>query len=265
MFGSYFKRYATSSLLSFRHYTNLTRNRTRYHSLPAVEDEPLTSGFKATDLGHADEMPATHRWRVAMQRFPFRVVKDVLLTLLALYGVVMLVYPTPICNWRAVASEPARNNGQPDTIDDVMICDCGNSIKEAISRGCKYDELATAWLPAHCRDEELTAEFEKAGDNPAGGWIHWRYPNSTGVLSREEVESYADDWDHARFYSTGRWHVVHCLFYWRKQFRAGFTGVIVEPRFNSMEHIHHCERTLMREDHYTIGTVSGVDLHSSHL
>ena len=36
------------------------------------------------------------------------------------------------------------------------------------------------------------------------------------------------------------WHVVHCIFYWRKQIRARHTGVTVEPRYNSEGHTHHC-------------------------
>lgn len=47
-------------------------------------------------------------------------------------------------------------------------CYCGTSSTEAKSMGCKYDSLAAAWLPEHCRDDELTAEFDRSGDGPNG-------------------------------------------------------------------------------------------------
>ena len=52
----------------------------------------------------------------------------------------------------------------------VLSCNCGESVKEAISHGCKYDSLAAAWLPDWCRDDELLAEFEKLGPNADGSW-----------------------------------------------------------------------------------------------
>ena len=42
-------------------------------------------------------------------------------------------------------------------------CDCGKSVAEAVSLGCKFDALSMAWLPEHCRDDELTAEFDTTG------------------------------------------------------------------------------------------------------
>lgn len=42
-------------------------------------------------------------------------------------------------------------------------CDCGGSVVEAVSLGCKFDALSMAWLPEHCRDDELTAEFDTTG------------------------------------------------------------------------------------------------------
>jgi len=49
-------------------------------------------------------------------------------------------------------------------------CNCGETVSEAISRGCKYDSLAAAWLPDWCRDDELLAEFETLGPNADGSW-----------------------------------------------------------------------------------------------
>lgn len=51
-------------------------------------------------------------------------------------------------------------------------CSCGESVAEAISRGCKYDLLASAWLPKQCRDDELSAEFDRSGPGLDGEWTY---------------------------------------------------------------------------------------------
>jgi hypothetical protein len=58
-------------------------------------------------------------------------------------------------------------------------------VADAISRGCKFDFLAMAWLPEHCRDEELTAEFGAAGDGTGGLWLYYKDTNHTAILDAE--------------------------------------------------------------------------------
>ncbi|BCR93431.1 uncharacterized protein AKAW2_10477A [Aspergillus luchuensis] len=119
-------------------------------------------------------------------------------------------------------------------------CHCGNSTTEALTLGCKFDSLAAAWLPPHCRDDELTAEFERAGPNPDGSWTYYADDYHTVPMAIEEVAALADN-QSARVQMTRDWHVVHCLFYWRKMFRVrDLEGVIVEPSFDHEEHIKHC-------------------------
>lgn len=50
---------------------------------------------------------------------------------------------------------------------------CGATIAEAEARGCKYEELEAAWLPDHCRNDELSREFSLLGHKPDGTWDHW--------------------------------------------------------------------------------------------
>ena len=138
-------------------------------------------------------------------------------------------------------------------------CNCGSSTAEALSLGCKYDSLAAAWLPEHCRNDELTAEFETMGPGTNGSWIYWADSNHTQVVSVEEIAAMADDHE-ARFHMSYDWHVVHCIFYWRKQYQSRFNGRIVEPRDDSEEHIMHCLMVIRNE---VWGTVAGVALDTS--
>jgi hypothetical protein len=137
-------------------------------------------------------------------------------------------------------------------------CACGHSTAEAISLGCVYDSLSPAWMQPHCQDAELTAEFETLGDGPNGTWIYYSDRNHTQELSMPEVMAMADDAD-ARFHVTWEWHVVHCYMYWIKQFRAPTTGIVVEARYDSEDHIRHCARVFQNP---VWGTSSGVVLNA---
>lgn len=131
---------------------------------------------------------------------------------------------------------------QRKNIIQIANCDCGESISTAISMGCKYDSLSVAWLPAHCRDDELSREFEQLGPGPNGTWLYW--PGSDRqhkqVLNLSEVAALADDEQNNMVRTSADWHFHHCFFYWRKLHRAGLSGKIVEPDYNHEEHIRHC-------------------------
>jgi hypothetical protein len=118
-------------------------------------------------------------------------------------------------------------------------CACGSSVAEAKTMGCEYDSIAAAWLPPHCMDKELLAEFDKSGDGPGGRWYYWVDENHTQEYSIEEVGLLADK-PGTFFYTTPGWHFGHCKFYWRKQQRAKFTGVTIERRYDNERHVKHC-------------------------
>ena len=137
------------------------------------------------------------------------------------------------------------NEGGDRGREENLRCVCGNSTQEALSLGCKYDSLATAWLPAECRDDELTAEFELAGPNADGSWPYYADHDHTIELDLEQVAMLADQ-PGAMWYSTWEWHVKHCAFYWRKQWRAWQEGRgLLEMENSRFEHIVHCEKTFL--------------------
>ena len=123
-------------------------------------------------------------------------------------------------------------------------CDCGSSIAEAKSRGCVWDALAGAWLPARCRDEELTSQFEMRGAN-GGGWTYYADESRTTQLSPTEVSLLVDG-PNTTYWVTADWHVEHCLFYWKKKYRRGRTKKLLEARFDNLNHVEHCEELILR-------------------
>ncbi|KAL9110268.1 MAG: hypothetical protein Q9227_005175 [Pyrenula ochraceoflavens] len=116
-------------------------------------------------------------------------------------------------------------------------CSCGNSVAEAKSMGCRYDALASAWLPPACIDTELSAEFDRAGPEPDGSWVYYTDFDKTGTYTLEEVAALADTG--AYYYNTLAWHLAHCTFNWRKAVRARYTGVTLEARADTEGHVEH--------------------------
>lgn len=169
-----------------------------------------------------------------------------------------MLSPTTICNRREIINESNSQSRQAA----LGSCNCGTTLAEARAMGCKYDSLAAAWLPAQCRDEQLTVEFENLGDGPHGSWRYWTDSNHTLEISPGEIGNHVDDYSF-RFYSTAEWHIAHCFFYWRKQFRSQFNGVLVEPRYDSEKHINHCGSLFLARS--SKGVMSGIRLESDYL
>ena len=141
-------------------------------------------------------------------------------------------------------------------------CSCGGTtVAEAKARGCKFTPLAIAWLPPACLDEQLADEFDLAG--PGGKWEYWADLNATIPMTREEVSMLPDQGPEAVFYTTQEWHVMHCMYTWRKHYRSQFTGVTIEARSNGIEHIKHCEK-IVRDRHplEAMWTMAGIELNA---
>jgi hypothetical protein len=138
-------------------------------------------------------------------------------------------------------------------------CDCGDSITEAISLGCTFDALAMAWLPEHCRDDELTAEFNTVGSGPNGNWVYYADTLHTIEVDVSVVAAMGDNTS-ARVHMDENWHILHCIFYWRKQFRTKANGKMIEPRSDSERHIKHCGIVFQKPSY---GTISGVALNTN--
>ncbi|KAK1752309.1 hypothetical protein QBC47DRAFT_390245 [Echria macrotheca] len=132
----------------------------------------------------------------------------------------------------------------------LNLCDCGSTIREARVRECKYDALSTAWLPPYCRDDELTAEFEKAGPGPNGSWEYFADEEGKRPLSMEQVAALGEVG--GSFWASRDWHIVHCLFYWQKYTRMRDTNIVMEERFDSLHHVKHCGRLIRNPtpDHF---------------
>ncbi|CAK43888.1 hypothetical protein M747DRAFT_356016 [Aspergillus niger ATCC 13496] len=121
--------------------------------------------------------------------------------LLAVWGFISVCYNT----YRLISTSLSPHTPSPDAaktqeVDsnphdhhpealphELNVCDCGTTIQEALSLNCIYDSLSAAWLPPYCRDDELTAQFERAGPGPNGTWNFFYDENGTIPISKAEI------------------------------------------------------------------------------
>ena len=206
-------------------------------------------------LGTSDDGQSSNNDDVTFQRAPktqcrplnrfFAFLAKAIPLLAAAWALVFLA------NWSISSLHPGKR---------AVSCSCGGTtVAEAVSRGCKFTPLAIAWLPPQCLDEELADDFDKAG--PGGKWEYWADLNATTPITREEVGMLADTG--GVFYTTQEWHVMHCMYTWRKHYRSKWTRVTIENRSNGIKHIHHCEGIVRdRAPLQKIWTMAGIELNA---
>ncbi|KIW34991.1 uncharacterized protein PV07_01718 [Cladophialophora immunda] len=159
--------------------------------------------------------------------------------LMAFIGIMNTV--NSLVNMRVERFVPSYDNPKHAAEYSNHPCYCGESVAEALSKGCVFDELSTAWLPERCRDEELAAEFASKGDGPNGTWLYWADKEHTQPLSVHDISMYADLGTRHLFHMSIQWHRQHCLYSWLKEHRFKTRpDKVFDPRSDSDGHIYHC-------------------------
>ncbi|OOF98774.1 hypothetical protein ASPCADRAFT_512947 [Aspergillus carbonarius ITEM 5010] len=151
-------------------------------------EEPRLSSSSEDGYTYGKHPPKAKRW---WQRQPFLSIFRTIVYLIAVWGFISLLSSTlPF----TPKQEPTSHSSvtpdvyRPETLSPGLnICDCGTTINEALLLNCVYDSLATAWLPPHCRDAELTALFDKAGPEPNGEWSYYLDEDGTIPLTKDEI------------------------------------------------------------------------------
>ncbi|KAL4939786.1 hypothetical protein BDV06DRAFT_213998 [Aspergillus oleicola] len=167
--------------------------------------------------------------------------RQIVTFILALWGLGSLIFQlSHLINPAALPLDVYHPETLPPSLN---LCDCGNSIDEAIARQCVYDSLATAWLPPHCRDDALTAEFDQSGPGSDGSWPYYADANGTVPLGKADIALLGDG--ERSFWGLREWHIAHCMFYWEKYIRMRETSVVMERRFDTVNHARHCRRLVM--------------------
>ncbi|TEA19976.1 Cyclochlorotine biosynthesis protein O [Colletotrichum sidae] len=134
---------------------------------------------------------------------------------------------------------------------------CGYTAAEAIARGCQFEEADMRWEHPRCIDAELAAEYRRMGPEPDGSWVYEVDDESAteGVPINELRRRPVNATELSMYvrpgkvvYASMRHHLTHCIFRWRKQFRAPFVGTRwpSQPGWEE-NHIKHCMDVILNK------------------
>ncbi|CAK3840860.1 Hypothetical predicted protein [Lecanosticta acicola] len=118
---------------------------------------------------------------------------------------------------------------------------CGETFEESISRGCKYDWVVGQWQQPHCVDEDLDNEFREVAIFNASWPLYFdsegKEPVPLDVLLNIPFPT---------VWQTRGYHFWHCIFTWRKEWRA-FTmqKSTLDPYVSGEKHVMHCADVLI--------------------
>ncbi|KAK6208627.1 hypothetical protein QIS74_12145 [Colletotrichum tabaci] len=205
------------------------------------DDEDTVKDEEETGVGiHA----ATKTRRMRSWRSAARLLGITTVALLAVTGAVDLFQRGS----RAVQQHQAAH----DPVQRVHDCfrACGYTAAEAIARGCQFEEADMRWEHPRCIDHELAAEYRRMGPESDGSWIYLVDDESAteGVPINELRRRPVNATELSMLvrpgkvvYANMRHHLTHCIFRWRKQFRAPFVGTRWPSEAGWEEnHIKHC-------------------------
>lgn len=139
--------------------------------------------------------------------------------------------------------------------------DCGSSVKEAKAKGCWWDELTKAWLPAECPDYGIE-EYKTEGMifNPLDNAISWPYyAEQEGIHDLNLIVVSGDEERDPNeiVWTTSRQHLTHCAWSLKRVVWAYQNDKGQYPKAAAMHHVNHCIDTLFRR---AVRLDDGVDL-----
>ena len=165
---------------------------------------------------------------------------------------VALLILIPLFCWKLFSPSPTNLQYQSLTIDNKSYpsgqlswsqrfeaLPCGKSPEEAKARGCRFDMLATAWLPPRCIDDELVDEFIKLGN-----WQFYTEMHGDKKHDSYEPEFLGSFSEPKSIWTTRAWHHMHCLYMWKKIGRALVRGRSTDAETVSEPHTQHCMRAM---------------------
>ncbi|KAK4164425.1 hypothetical protein QBC43DRAFT_50377 [Cladorrhinum sp. PSN259] len=214
----------------------LPRQQRRYESLDISDSEKSSVHEEETD-------PLQGRRQLGPHPLPDSSENRKQTCLLLLTSLVALSLAVALTAVTTMHLRLIRNTAPPEVID------CGNSIQEAINKGCVFDELSKAWLSPVCprtgTDEFLESSMRLGNMST---WKYWADEQGTteltfGQLSQRIQNNPGEKWS---WVGTDREHMAHCAYLIIRLAYAHKTGARVDMLTANYMHTKHC--TLMMLD-----------------
>ena len=129
---------------------------------------------------------------------------------------------------------------------------CGNSWQDAKSLGCHFDVMASRWYSDDCFNRAILEQMLEEVD------FEWYAdPQHTQKVSKEVALSGEFD----EVFPLHDYHIMHCLYLWRRLHSALVQHRQLDDDVYSYEHTLHCTRLIMgwhKEKNTTTIATSGI-------
>lgn len=114
---------------------------------------------------------------------------------------------------------------------------CGNNRHEAKANGCKYDLMASRWYPAECFHGDVLEQMLKEVD------FDWFWDSDHTQPATWET-ALAGDYD--MLYPLYDFHIIHCLYQFRRLHMAIIEHRQIDDDVYSYGHTMHCTKLIMQ-------------------
>ena len=125
----------------------------------------------------------------------------------------------------------------------IPVADCGSSLSEARSKGCKFSPMVTSWTPPARLSSVLDDEWNESG------WKYFLDRNGTREASHDSVTR----GDIETYWIDMNTHVAHCVYSFRQIYHAYPKGRgigAVPAHIMEEDHFYHC-LTFMSPGNFT--------------
>jgi len=115
-----------------------------------------------------------------------------------------------------------------------QVLECGTSAPEARAKGCVFDVMNYAWIPAPCFNKTLSDEYWEG--LVSHGIEFWSDSSRSEVLSHEDILAARHEYS----YTSWLLHLKHCQYLIHRQLQCLTYGTPVDNVSRNISHAEHC-------------------------
>lgn len=121
-----------------------------------------------------------------------------------------------------------------------QVLECGTSREEALKRGCVFDVMNYAWLPAPCYNKTISDQYWNELESDGITF----YQDSRRLRKLDNVDILAAK--HEYVYTSWKLHYLHCTYLIHRQLQAVTFGTPVDNLARNLTHAEHCLEEVRR-------------------
>lgn len=181
----------------------------------------------------SDKEPIGVKKRFSYNRSIVCVFISVVLAFCLIAGLLVLIYQV---------HRPASEDESPT--------ECGASLAEFEANGCVFDVLSYNWMPARCKDQATSEEFQSWLSEPQrhlGPWPFFTEMVKSSSLAGNRIASEVDlgnRWD-MEIWSSMEEHLAHCMFLFLHVSRVAL-GEAPLRTSDTLPHAEHCYHSIWK-------------------